>query len=143
MNREFSRRLLLAVFPGPLMSSAVRLCEMYLIAVCILYGMIILVAPAAQFSGVVILDDWTKYGRFLCIPLFVKSVLGIAGLALDNWLLRFLGAFVGSVIWFWLTAKYINAGEITPTGFPFTFVAIYISIYIMISAFMMRQNRSG
>lgn len=142
-RKLFLRRLISAIFPGRAMASSIHLCEAYLISVCIVYGTILLFAPDTWFVSVIVEKNWNIFGRFLCVPLYMKASLGICGIGLNNWQLRLLEALLGSAIWCWLSAQYIRMEMITPTGFSFTLIAIYMSICIVISALLARHNPSG
>src|ERR1700758_494726 len=125
------------------MAESVHLCEMYLISVAIVYGTTILFCPDTWFISAVVQNNWNIMGRFLCVPLYIKASLGILGVGLNNWQLRLLEALLGSAIWCWLVAQYIRMEMITPAGFAFTLMAIYISICIVVSALLTRRNISG
>jgi hypothetical protein len=115
-----------------------RAVECMLAVVAGYYGILLLMVPGAAFDSVATADiAWHGYGRIVAIPLLMKAALTGGGLILNirgkrfSRQMRMSGAFIGSVIWIWLSLKYANLGTVATVGFVFCNVAAVFSIRIM------------
>lgn len=115
-----------------------RTIEAYLTFVTGFYGALILWVPYAALDSQATRDiALTGYGPYLAIPLLTKAVLSGTGL-ISNIRggglcqpLRFMGAFIGMMIWTFLIYKFWWSGDIVTVGFAHCVFSALFSIRIM------------
>lgn len=117
-----------------------RATECYLAVVAALYGLQLLVIPDAAYASRATVDIAPDYGHLLGVPFLVMAALSGVGLTLNiagrpySRILRFAGAFLGTMIWIWLTAKFVMIDVVATVGLPFCLASIAFSIRIMAMA---------
>lgn len=115
--------------------------ESLLAIYCLQYGIILISFPSSRFDSVLTFDlAWKGYGWWLGVPFLVKTAFTGCGVIMNlrglhySWVLRFVGASVGSTIWTSMLLKYISSGIVLTFGAVVAFDALILSFLIMAMA---------
>lgn len=115
-----------------------RLAESSLAAVALLYGCMVALMPEATYRESIVGWDLESWGRWLAIPLLVKSSLTGTGLLLNSLgqryarYLRFSGAMLGCWIWSAFSIKYLKISDSHTLSLCFTTISTFASIRIIL-----------
>lgn len=115
--------------------------ESLLATFCLQYGLVLILIPQSRYDSVLVADlAWQGYGALLGIPFLLKAVFTGFGVIVNlrghsySWLLRFIGAFFGTIIWFWMTLKYFSSTATLSFATIISFDCMILSICIMAMA---------
>lgn len=124
-----------------------RATECFLAMTALFYAVVLTLVPGAVAESRATFGlAWLGYQNWLVVCLFAKAVLTGVGLVLNitgllrsphwgkvsmaGWI-RFAGAWVGFLIWVWLTTQFVLADSVASIGFPFCVMAALFSLRIM------------
>lgn len=138
MDRDAILTISIAEYLGVPWFGDGRSSELSLAAVALLYGLMVAFMPEATYRESIVGWDLESWGRWLAIPLLVKSSLTGTGLLMNSLghrrarYLRFSGATLGCWIWSAFSIKYLKIGDSHTLSFCFTTISTVASIRIIL-----------
>lgn len=115
--------------------------ELLLAIYCLQYGLMLLLIPGSRYDSVLTVDlAWQGYGASLGLPFLLKAAFTGSGVIANlrgcyfSWLFRFVGAFIGAMIWIAMSLKYLSSTAEFSFGMVVSIDCFVISILIMAMA---------